>query len=273
MPSPSSSASTSSASRARSGSGGGSPSAGSATESPQVRGQQPDLGGQRPDRVEQPRVQRKGVQQNQGRRHGMDPASHGRVSGQLRDRDEQGQQRPGDDRRRQQRIHPVHHAAVTGQQIAHVLDPEIAFDQRFGQVPAGGDDGDCGPDDQALPPLAVQHQPDGQRTAEPRPGNRTGESLPGFLRRDGRRHRVFAEQHTGDVTAGVRADHHDHEGQDAPRAVVGGQHQRREAGQQAQIDRDENGRRHIGEVAGGARRNRHTMQTRAVSASPMPWAA
>src|SRR5699024_11058171 len=38
----------------------------------------------------------------------------------------------------QDRVHPVEHSAVSGQQVPHVLDPEITLEQRLGEVVAGG---------------------------------------------------------------------------------------------------------------------------------------
>jgi drug/metabolite transporter (DMT)-like permease len=59
-----------------------------------------------------------------------------------------GQQReddPGGDGRRQDRVDAVHQTAVAGQQGAHVLDPEVAFDLGFHQVAerAGDDEHDA----------------------------------------------------------------------------------------------------------------------------------
>ena len=72
------------------------------------------------------------------------------------DRREDGEQQVGHRGRRQQRVQPVHEPAVAGQQVAHVLDAEVALDQRLAEVADGGRDGDRGAEDQSRPPRAVQ---------------------------------------------------------------------------------------------------------------------
>ena len=61
------------------------------------------------------------------------------------DRREHRQEEVGDRRRGQQRVQPVHQAAVPGQQVTHVLDAEVALDQRLAEVAEGGGDGERRP--------------------------------------------------------------------------------------------------------------------------------
>ena len=91
-----------------------------------------------------------------------------------------------------------------------------------------------------------------QRAADHRAEHRPGEALPGLLRRDRRRHRVFAEQHAGDIAAGVGATTMIRKVRIRCAPSAGHQHQGGETREQAQVDGDEDGGRDVGEVAGRA---------------------
>src|SRR5262245_1675359 len=146
----------------------------------------------------------------------------------------------------QERVEAVHDAAVAGQQIAHVLDPDVALDQRLAEVAERRRQRDGTTEHQADPGLAVQQIDDGQPAGQDTGQHRAGEPLPGLGRTDRRRHLVAAELVARDVAADVGAHRDEEEGQDPPVAVVLGQHEHREPGEQRDPRRDEHTR---GDVA------------------------
>lgn len=71
---------------------------------------------------------------------------------------QQGQHDPAGDRGRQHRVDAVHQAAVAGQQRAHVLDAEVAFDLRLDEVAEHAGDHQHQTQRQAHPPRLVQQE-------------------------------------------------------------------------------------------------------------------
>src|SRR5699024_4599125 len=104
------------------------------------------------------------------------------------------------------RVDPIQHSPVAGQQVPHVLDPEIALEQGLREVAAGGDEHQHRTDQGAGPPGQVQRE--GADGGDPGGAQQqgAGEPLPALLRADPRRHRVLAEQHPRDIAADVVAD-------------------------------------------------------------------
>ena len=72
--------------------------------------------------------------------------------GAASDRSERRQQQVGHRRARQHRVEPVHQSTVAGQQVAHVLDAEVALDHRLAEITEGRGDADGGAEEQAFPP-------------------------------------------------------------------------------------------------------------------------
>ena len=69
---------------------------------------------------------------------------------------EDRQQEIGHRGRRQQRVQPVHQPAVAGEQVAHVLDAQVALDQRLAQVADGGGHRERRTEHQPAPPGRVE---------------------------------------------------------------------------------------------------------------------
>ena len=69
----------------------------------------------------------------------------------VRSSRQQGQDDPGGDGRRQDRVDPVHHAAVAREQRAHVFDSEIPLDLGLHQVAEGAGDDQQQPERNAHP--------------------------------------------------------------------------------------------------------------------------
>ena len=101
------------------------------------------------------------------------------------------------DGRRQHRVDPVHDPAVTGQQRAHVLDAEVALDLGLDQVAERAGDHQHQAERHADPRGLVEQERHGQHGGGDAEQQRTGETLPRFLRADRGHHRVLAEQHPG----------------------------------------------------------------------------
>ena len=137
---------------------------------------------------------------------------------------------------------------MAGQQLAHVLDADVALDHRLAEVAQRG-----GTHDRQTVERAQQRRGVEQRGEEDRPGGGAGdqrptEALPGLLRRDRRRHRVSAEQHARGVAPDVAADNRRDVRRDPPRAIRWHGQQRHEAEQERHIRGGEGRRGHVAQV-------------------------
>ena len=146
------------------------------------------------------------------------------------------QDRPDDGRTDEERIQAIHHAAVSRQQIAHVLDAEIALDDRFHQVTDRGAHRDQGAERDTDPPRFVEEKGNARGTGNGTEQDRPGEALPGLLWADLGRHRMLAEKHARDIPADVGAHGDEDEGDDPRPAVIGGEHHGGEAAEQARVE-------------------------------------
>ena len=97
--------------------------------------------------------------------------------------DEDHHQQPDHRSGRQQRVQPVHDAAVARQQRAHVLDAEVPLDHRLAEVAERGAGRDREAEQQALPPGAVVDQElHAQRARRHRERHRAEQALAGLAR-------------------------------------------------------------------------------------------
>ncbi|TFV58794.1 DUF952 domain-containing protein [Geodermatophilus sp. DF01-2] len=162
------------------------------------------------------------------------------------------EQQVGDGRRGQHGVQPVHDPAVAGQQVPHVLEAEVALDQRLAEVARGRADRERGAEEDAAPPRPVEGERHDRGGDQHTGDHRAGHALPRLLGAHRRRHGVLAEQHTGGEAADVVADHRGHERQYPRRAVVRDQQQDGEPGQQRHVQRDQDAGRGVPQVALGA---------------------
>ena len=102
---------------------------------------------------------------------------------------------PRHDRGGQQRVEPVHQAAVPRQQGAHVLDAEVALDQRLDEVTERRADHQQRAGQHARPPRSAEQKRTHSAPVDHSGDLRAGEPLPGLLRADRRGHRVPAGEH------------------------------------------------------------------------------
>ena len=147
-------------------------------------------------------------------------------------------------------IQSVHQAAVARQQVAHVLDPEVTLQHRFGQVPEDRGRRHRHPDDRALPVRLMQEIVDQEGAADAGGDKRAGKALPGFLRADRRCHRMLAEEHARRISARIGQHDHRQDGQHAKIAVVRTSQENAEEQQERDVRRDQGGRRDVAGEAG-----------------------
>src|SRR5829696_8309794 len=150
---------------------------------------------------------------------------------------------------KQDRIKPVEQAAMTRQDVAHVLDIEVALDERLGQVADGGGERRHQADGEAVGPPVERGRPEGPehgaghdgeehapgealdrlvgagRRQRPRAGTATDEQAPDVVG-DGRHHGGEQERHAvgghAEQQGGERAEHADPHDAEQRHADVGG---------------------------------------------------
>ena len=108
------------------------------------------------------------------------------------------------------------------------------------------------PKTSAAPPRPVERQGDDQqrRRSACRPATEPAMPSHDFFGLIDGRHRVLAEQHAGRVAADVAGDHGGDEGEHPGDAVVGHEQQDREAGQQRDVEGDQDAGGGVAQVAG-----------------------
>ena len=132
-----------------------------------------------------------------------------------------------------------------GQDVRHVLDAEVALDERLEEVADGRGDGHADAQRHADEPGVVEEEVHGQRAADHAQQHRAGEALPRLLGADRRGHRVLAEEHAGDVAADVAADCRDDEDDHPLDAVLLRQQQHPEADEERRVGQDEDAAEHV----------------------------
>src|SRR6478672_4616496 len=87
---------------------------------------------------------------------------------------EQRQHGPDDGRDDDERVETVHDPAVAGQDVGHVLDPEVALDERLHEVADRGGDGDTDTERDPDDPRVAEQEMDGERAADDTEQHRAG---------------------------------------------------------------------------------------------------
>src|ERR1035438_9082913 len=132
-----------------------------------------------------------------------------------------------DGRIKQQTVQQVEYPADAREELAGVLHPGLAFEERFNQIPNHGSDAQDDAENNRMFPVHAGHfraqEMDEDQAGERRDDDSTSKTLPGLAGADAGNHLVPADQGAGRISARVAELRDEHEVKQVVMAINAGE--------------------------------------------------